>query len=200
MCLHGKTQVHLSLEPQEPIHGWALHVQREIRHRFCLRGTHGCCARNGQKRGDDHQLARTREGFLRVVAFNLRARQKEGSRDNHLSHGYSCALPVPFYRHSVISPTHQAYKVCAIISILEMRRLRVSSLWYQFTLQPPLHPAAPDKAAISTHSQPSSCGSCCFLLLHTDVIKIKPWGRTFFPELSVPIYVMRGAQNPSHIL
>ena len=36
--------------------------------------------------------------------------------------------------HYVISPTHQAYKVCAIIPMSEMRRLRVSRFWYQFNL------------------------------------------------------------------
>lgn len=128
-------------------------MQRETRLGLCLSGTHGCCTRNGQKRGDDCQLARTKEGFLKVVAFNLRAGKRDPN-NNNLSHEHSFIFPMPFYRDSVISLTYQAY-----VPILEMRRLRASSLWYQFTLQPPLGPSSPyilslpGPAALSTHSQ-----------------------------------------------
>lgn len=40
--------------------------------------------RNSQKRDDQCQLARTKEGSLRVFAFNLRARKK-GPDNNNLS-------------------------------------------------------------------------------------------------------------------
>lgn len=115
-------------------------MQREIRHGLCLRGTHRCCARTDQKRGDDFQLARTRHGFLRVVAVNLGA-GKRGLNNSFFQWAQSFTFPTPFYRLYVISPTHQAYGVYAIIPVLEMRRLRVLSLWYQFSLQPWLAPA-----------------------------------------------------------
>lgn len=132
-------------------------ITLEALHYYTPQGISGCCTRSSQKRGDDCQLARTKEGFLRVVAFKLRAR-KRGPNNNNLSHEHRFTFPMPFYRDFVISPTHQAYKVCVIILILEIRRLRVSSLWYQLSLQlppdlsPPYVPSLPGLAAFSPHS------------------------------------------------